>query len=377
LTLFRVSTNFLAVSRAGSEGSSMSSISPGLYLSSTGSYPRVGDAPELQLLQRTIAALDLGERTTADVLDAQNTVTRGAIADQVKAGLDIVTDGQIRWGDPISYVPSKLENVELQGSVPFFDTERFCRQPLFTGAPARRGSLVVAEYSFARNALGHLPTPANKAGKLAIKPVLTGPYTLAKFSLSGRSDNGGAGTPATLEARAIAYGEILAPEIEALSQCGAEMIQIDEPAILRNPGDWAILEKSLAPLFQARDKAKKTNRRLELALYVYFDDCAPLYEKLLELPVDILGVDFASSPKLAEMIVSIGSPKPLALGLLDGRSQQMEQPADVARQVQRMFPRIQGGRAYLGPSCGLEYLTSQAAFAKFALLPKVLAELNG
>ena len=131
--------------------------------------------------------------------------------------------------------------MELQGSVPFFDTEKLCRQPLFTGAPLRRGNLVVAEYSFARNALGHLPTPPSKAGKLAIKPVLTGPYTLAKFSVSGSTENGGSGTPATLEARAIAYGEILAPEIEALSQCGAEMIQIDEPAILRNPGEWSII----------------------------------------------------------------------------------------------------------------------------------------
>jgi len=355
----------------------MSSISPGLYLSSTGSYPRVGDAPELQLLQRTIAALDRGERTTADLLDAQNTVTRGAIADQVKAGLDVVTDGQIRWNDPISYLAGKLDNVVLQDSVPFFDTEKLCRQPLFTGAPLRRGNLVVAEYSFARNALGHLPTPANKAGKLAIKPVLTGPYTLAKFSLSGRSENGGAGTPATLEARAMAYGEILAPEIEALSQCGAEMIQIDEPAILRNPGDWSIFERALAPLLHARDKAKKTNRKLELALYVYFDDCAPLYEKLLELPVDIVGVDLISSPKLSDMIVAIGSPKPLALGVLDGRNKHMEQAADVARKVQVLFPRIQGGRAYLGPSCGLEYLTSEIAVAKFALLPKVLAQLNG
>jgi 5-methyltetrahydropteroyltriglutamate--homocysteine methyltransferase len=355
----------------------MSGIAPGLYLASTGSYPRVGDSPDLQLLQRTIAALDRGERTTADLLDAQNTVTRGAIADQVKAGLDIVTDGQIRWNDPISYLAAKLDNIELQGSIPFFDTERFCRQPLFTGAPLRRGNLVVAEYSFARNALGHLPTPANKAGKLAIKPVLTGPYTLAKFSLSGRTENGSAGTPATLEARAIAYGEILAPEIEALSQCGAEMIQIDEPAILRSPGEWAIFERALQPLLQARDKAQKTNRRLELALYVYFDDCAPLYEKLLALPIDILGVDFVSSPKLGDTIMAIGSSKPLALGLLDGRNEQMEQTADLARLVQRLFPRIEGGRVYLGTSCGLEYLTSATALAKFALLPKILAELNG
>jgi methionine synthase II (cobalamin-independent) len=102
-----------------------------------------------------------------------------------------------------------------------------------------------------------------------------------------------------------------------------------------------------------------------------------LYEKLLELSVDILGVDFVSSPKLDDMVMALGSPKPLAFGLVDGRNKQMEQAADLARQLQRLFPRIQGDRAYLGPSCGLEYLTSEAARAKFALLPRILAELNG
>ncbi|MFY9802695.1 MAG: hypothetical protein WA211_12160 [Candidatus Acidiferrales bacterium] len=355
----------------------MSTTAPGLYLSSTGGYPRVGDTPELQLLQRTIASLGSGDRTTADLLDAQNQVTRQAIAAQVKAGLDIVTDGQIRWNDPISYLAGKLDNIEFQGTVPFFDTEISCRQPVFAGQPLRRGHLVAADYSFARNALGHLPTPKNKAGKLAIKPVLTGPYTLAKFSLSARSDNGGGGGPATLEARAHAYAGILAPEIEALSQAGAELIQIDEPAILQSPGDWAIFEQSLTVLLEARDKVRKANRKLELALYVYFDDCAPLYEKLVALPVDILGIDFTCGSGLVDKVASYGSPKPLALGLVDGRRQRLEQPAEVARQVERLFARIQGGRAYLGPSCGLEYLSSEAAFAKFAMLPLVVAELNG
>lgn len=355
----------------------MSTTAPGLYLSSTGGYPRVGESPELQLLQRTIASLSSGDRTTADLLDAQNEVTRQAIAAQVKAGLDIVTDGQIRWNDPISYIASKLDNIELEGTIPFFDTQTCCRQPLVTGMPMRRGHLVANEYSFARNALGHLPTPKNKAGKLAIKPVLTGPYTLAKFSRSARSDNGGAGGPATLEARAQAYAEVLAPEIEALSQLGAELIQIDEPAILQHGSDWRVFAQSLAVLLAAREKVRKSNRRLELALYVYFQDSSPVYEKLVELPVDIVGIDFTCSAGLIDTIVSCGSPKPLALGLIDGRRQHMERPAEVARQVERLFPGIQGGRAYLGPSCGVEYLTSDAAFAKFAMLPKVVAELNG
>jgi 5-methyltetrahydropteroyltriglutamate--homocysteine methyltransferase len=355
----------------------MSTTAPGLYLSSTGGYPRVGDSPELQLLQRTIASLGSGDRTTADLLDAQNEVTRQAIAAQVKAGLDIVTDGQIRWSDPISYLAGKLDNIAFEGAVPFFDTGICCRQPVFTGKPLRRGYLVANEYGFARNALGHLPTPKNKAGKLAIKPVLTGPYTLAKFSLSAHSDNGNAGGPATLEARAQAYAEILAPEIEALSRSGAELIQIDEPAILQHTGDWHIFEQSLGVLVAARDKVRKANRKLELALYVYFHDCSPIYENLIELPVDVVGLDFTCGAGLIDTVASCGSPKPLALGLVDGRRPLMEKPAAVARQVERLFARIQGGRAYLGPSCGVEYLTSATAFAKFALLPTVVAELDG
>jgi len=355
----------------------MSAASPGLHLSSTGSYPRIGDTFELQLLRRTISALDRGERTTADVLDAENEMIRRAIADQVKAGLDVITDGQIRWYDPISHIAGKLENVKIRGLLRFFDTNSYFRQPALTAKPARRGNLIADEYSFACNALGHLPTPVDKAGKLSVKPVLTGPYTLAKFSLAEHPENGSPKSLASLEARAMAYADALAPEIEALANTGAELIQLDEPAAIKFPEDWAIFEQSLAPLIQARDNAARGGRKAELALYVYFHDCAPLYEKLVSLPVDIVGLDFTYDAKLADMIASAGSPKPLGLGLIDARNTRLEDPEVLAWQIERLMPKIHGGRAYLGPSAGLEYLPRDRAFAKLALLGKVRDAMNG
>jgi 5-methyltetrahydropteroyltriglutamate--homocysteine methyltransferase len=349
----------------------------GLHLSSTGSYPRIGDSPELQLLRRTIAALDRGERSHADLLDIQNEVTRHVLADQVKAGLDVVTDGLIRWNDPISHLAGKLDNIEIKGLVRFFDTNTYFRQPVFARAPIKPGHLVAGEYSFARNALGHLPTPQGKAGKLGIKPVLTGPYTLGKFSLGEKSGNGSAGTFSDLEERVQAYAEILATELEPLSQAGAELVQIDEPAAIKYPNDWKIFEASLIPLGEARDKIIKSGRKLEIALYVYFHDCAPLYEKLLALPADVVGLDFTYSPQLVDIVASKGSPKPLSLGLIDGRNTRLEDPAQIAREIERMLPKIKGDRAFLGPSCGLEYLPRDRAFAKLELLSKVRAELQG
>src|ERR1700734_1329099 len=162
----------------------MSSGPAHIRLSSTGSYPRVSNNPESQLLERTAVSFSRGERTSADLLDAQNTVTRRAIAEQVRAGLEIITDGQIRWNDPISHLAGKLEHVTLQETLPYFRTQTHFRQPVLSDKTVRRSAVVVEEYSFARNALGHLPTPAGKAGRLAIKPVLTGPYTMAKLSAS-------------------------------------------------------------------------------------------------------------------------------------------------------------------------------------------------
>jgi 5-methyltetrahydropteroyltriglutamate--homocysteine methyltransferase len=346
----------------------------GLYLASTGSYPRIGDEAELQLLRRAISALDRGERNTADVLDAENEMTRRAIADQLNAGLEVITDGQIRWLDPISHLASKLENVKIAGLQRYFDTNFYFRQPVVTGAMKRTCPLIVKDYSFARNTLGHLPTPKNLAGKLSVKPVLTGPYTLAKFSLSAGSTNGSSDLHSALEARALAYAGVLADEIAALTQIGAPLIQIDEPAIVKYPEDWKIFERALAPLVAAREKAV-LGRRPELALYVYFRDCAPLYEKLAVLPVDIIGLDFTYNPKLVEVVVSAGSPKPLGLGLVDGRNTKLEDPGEVARLVDRLLPKIQGGRAYLNAGCGLEYLPRDRAFAKLELLAKIRAAL--
>jgi 5-methyltetrahydropteroyltriglutamate--homocysteine methyltransferase len=356
----------------------MGSGSPHIRLSSTGSYPRASDSPESLLLERTIVSFDRGERTSADLLDAQNTVTRRVIAEQVKAGLEIVTDGLIRWNDPISHLAGKLDNVTLQDSLPFFDTQKFFRQPSFSAKPIRRVAMVVDEYSFARNALGHLPTPAGKAGKLAIKPVLTGPYTLAKLSISeAQGTNGTGGNRSSLEERAHAYAEIIAQEIDALAQSGAHLIQIDEPAILTYPEDWPIFAPAIAQLATSRDKIKSAGRKLDLALYTYFGDAAPLYEKLVTLPVDILGFDFASSPTLLETIASAGSPKSLALGFVDGCQSQMENSSTVAKHIDRLLPKIAGDQVFLGTSCGLEYLSADIAFAKLALLTTVLAELTG
>lgn len=336
-----------------------------LILTSAGSYPRIGDSPELQLLRRTIAALDRGERTPADLASAEAEMTRRAVEEQVHAGLDLITDGQIRWYDPISHLAGKLAGVQIKGLLRFFDTNFYFRQPVLTAKPERKGPMLVDEFRFASNALSSMPAPAGKAGRLALKPVLTGPYTLAKFSLAANSGMN------SLESRAAAYAQALAAEVRALAEAGARFIQVDEPAIIKYSQDWPIFAQALEPLVKARRDANGSGHPVQLALYVYFHDCAPVYEKLASLPVDVLGIDFTYNPKLVDVVAAAGSPVPLGLGLVDGRNTKLEEPSTVARQIARLMPKIAGGRAYLGTSCGLEYLPRDRAYAKLELLDRI------
>lgn len=341
-----------------------------VILASTGSYPRIGESPDLQILRRTIAAADRGEKTAADLADAEDFMTRRAIEEQARAGLDVITDGLIRWYDPISHLAGKLSGVKIKGLLRFFDTNTYFRQPVLTARPERRGALLTNEFRFACNALGALSTPAGKAGRLKVKAVMTGPYTLGKLSLAENPEM------STLQDRVEAYGGALGAELQALCDAGAEHVQVDEPAILKYAEDWPVFLRGLEPILRTRDDLKRKGKRLELGLYVYFHDVAPLYEKLSALPVDILGLDFTYHPKLVELVAAAGSPRALGLGLVDARNTRLEDVSLVARQVEKILPKIAGGSVHLGTSSGLEYLPRDRAQAKLELLGKIRAAVS-
>ena len=62
-----------------------------------GNYPRTGDRPEQPQLRRALAQRDRGEISEGDLHRVQDDVTRDVIQEQCRSGIDLVTDGQIRW----------------------------------------------------------------------------------------------------------------------------------------------------------------------------------------------------------------------------------------------------------------------------------------
>jgi len=332
-----------------------------LILGNHGSYPRIGDNAEGQTLRRTIAQREKSEKTEADVRAAEDRMTELALGDQLEAGLNVVTDGLIRWYDPVSHLAGKLDGVTITGLLRFFDTNTYFRQPAVHSAIRRTKPLVVDEYRFARQKTSR-----------PVKAVLTGPYTLARHSIeaAGRTNGGSRDSSGDAFTRRLeGYTTALAEEVAALAEAGATMIQVDEPSILKHADDFARFEQAIAALAARKGSA-------EFALAVYFGDAAPLYEKLGRLPVDVLSLDFTYSPTLVDRVAQ-GSAKKLALGLVDGRNTKLEDAGAVAKQLERIA-RAKGLRqAYLTPSCGLEYLPRDRAQAKLRHLATIQRTFSG
>lgn len=317
-----------------------------LILTTAGSYPRIGDAPQLQRHRQAYAQRERGEMNEEGFQNVEDETTAEVIREQIEAGIELVSDGQIRWYDPFSHFARGLEGVEINGLLRLFDTNFYFRQPVLTGRVRRKRPILVREYEFARS-----------VSSRPVKPVLPGPYTLARGSVLG----GGYGS---VHALAIAYADVLAEEVGDLARAGATLIQLDEPSILHHPEDLNVLQEALALLAGARGTAR-------LALHTSFGDVAPLYRDLHALPVDVLGLDFTYSPKLPALIADAGAEKPLALGVIDARNTKLETAAEVFPILDAVLPALKARQAYLTPSCGLEFLPRDRARQKLETMRRL------
>ena len=322
-----------------------------LLTKNVGSYPRIGDRDEQQRLRRAHAQLEKGAISEADFAAVEDDATREVIAEQIAAGLDLVTDGQVRWYDVVSHVVKILGSTSVNGLVRFFDTNYLVRQLAVDGPISWRGPVLAAEYAF-----------AVKNSAKPVIPVVIGPFTLAKHTIAGTRS-------ASFDVLFHEITDAIAQEVAALAQAGADRVQLDEPSITAFSDEF--------PLFaQGVNKIAKSAPRVALELHLYFGDATPLYDRLQALPVSVLGLDFTYSPGLVEKIAAAGSDKGIAFGLIDGRNTKLDDKAAVLRTLEKLLPKVRGDRAYLCPSCGLEYLPRDRALRKLKHLVSIASELK-
>ncbi len=315
-----------------------------------GSYPKIPNKPRPARLRNAINRLDRGKITREELAQVADEVTIEVLQEQADAGLDLVTDGQIRWDDEQTYLARGLDGVSISGLIRWFDTNMYYRQPAIDGDIAWREPITVRDYSFA---VEHSARP--------VKAVLTGPYTMARLSVDHHYHS--------VDALALAFAEALNQEARALQDAGATLIQINEPAILQFKDDYTAFAAACSRVTQ--------DLTCEKALYLYFGDAEGIYPQILDLPFELIGLDFVMGPQNEALLKRTPFTKKLGLGIIDARNTRLESPDDIANKIRALGDGIDPDRIHVSPSAGLEFLPREVAQEKLLRLANGVRQAEG
>ncbi|HXG42217.1 MAG TPA: methylcobamide--CoM methyltransferase [Dehalococcoidia bacterium] len=308
-----------------------------------GHYPKIPNRPRPARLRQAIARYERGEISRQELARIEDEVTVEVIQEQIEAGIDIISDGQIRWEDDQTYIARRLSGFDINGLVRYLDTNTYFRQPVVVGEVRHRETFLVQDWRFAQK---HSPRP--------VKAIVTGPVTLARLSRDEHYHDH--------RRLVMALAEALAPEVKALAEAGAPVVQVNEPLILWHPEDLPLLREALQVML--------AGVACETALYTWFGSIERVYPQLLELPVTTIGIDLVSQPRNWQVLGQHAFPadRKLGAGIVDGRNTRLESVEEIVASVRHLTRIVPPDRLYLNPSCGLEYLPREVAQDKLRRL---------
>lgn len=307
-----------------------------------GSYPKPPQEGQNFTVRKTLHGLEKGTATLEDLHAAQDELAREVIAEQESAGIDLLTDGQVRWDDILTPFARNIAGFEIGGLLRWFDNNVYYRRPVCVDELEWRGPSSVEAFRFAAAATSK-----------RIKAVIPGPVTFAHLSVDEHYGDHYAFV------RAIA--RVLAQEAFELQAAGASVIQIDEPALLNAPEDLALAKEAL-------DLVTAELNEAELVLATYFGDAKRLGSELFDLPVHGFGLDLVAGPENRELLASLPEDKKLQAGIVDARNTMLEDAGELQRTIEELVDGIGAERLIVSPSSGLEFLPREKARAKLERL---------
>jgi 5-methyltetrahydropteroyltriglutamate--homocysteine methyltransferase len=279
--------------------------------------------------------------------EAQNDATLVAIREQEEAGLDIVTDGEIRRESYFNQFATALDGLDLDnpGTV-ISRSGREVQVPRITGPIIRREPVELAHLAFLKR---HATRP--------VKMTLPGPFTMSRLAHDDHY-----GSPAKV---AMAYAEAVKQEVADLFGAGADIVQIDEPYMQAEPD--AAEDYGLQALNHALAAAAgPTVVHLCFGYAQMVKEKPSGYSFLSQLAVcrcDQISIETAQ-PGLDCKVLETLPDKTIVLGVIDLSTHAVETPEIVAGRVRRALPHVDAARLVLAPDCGMKYLPREVAFAK-------------
>jgi 5-methyltetrahydropteroyltriglutamate--homocysteine methyltransferase len=287
-------------------------------------------------------------RVAPEWLDqAMDDATILAIRDQEHAGLDIITDGEMRRESYSNRFATALDGVDLDNPGVALDRSGEPNPvPRVVGKISRRHAVEVRDVEFLR---------ANTDRE--IKITVPGPFTMAQQAQNDFYED---------EAElANDYAVAVNAEIKDLFAAGADVVQIDEPYMQARP--QKARDYGLSALATALEGVEGRT-----ALHICFGYAALIHERpegysfLPELAgsdVKEISIETAQSELDCSVLERLRG-KTIILGVLDLSTHEVESPELVAKRIRRALPYVDVERVIVAPDCGLKYLPRDVAFGK-------------
>lgn len=306
-----------------------------------------------------VRARELWRVEPAFLEQAQRDATQLAIRDQERAGLDIITDGEMCRESYSNRFATALDGVDIDNPGTALDRSGHPNPvPRVTGPVRRKHPVEVADLGFLR---------ANTAR--TVKITVPGPFTMSQ---QAQDDHYG-----DAEALGLAYAEAVAEEVSDLFAAGADIVQLDEPYLQARPEA------------ARRYGVKAVNRALEgaagtTALHLCFGYAAIIHDRpsgysflpeLAGCTADQISIETAQSSLDCSVLTELAG-KTIILGVLDLFDHTVETPEQVAARVRRALPYVPAERLVLAPDCGMKYLPRDVAFGKLTAMSTAAAQLR-
>jgi 5-methyltetrahydropteroyltriglutamate--homocysteine methyltransferase len=319
-----------------------------------GSYPQPNwliDRAKLGSKVPRIRAPEIWRVAPEFLAEAQNDATRLAIRDMEQAGIDIITDGEMRRESYSNRFATALDGIDID--TPGTIVNRVGKRsvvPRIVGPIRRREPIEVGDVEFLRRNTNR-----------SIKITLPGPFTMAQQAEDQHYGDD--------EALAMAFAAVVNEEIRDLKAAGADVIQLDEPWLEARPEPAR--RYGVAAIDRALEGIDGTT-----VVHVCFGYAAAVSNKpgaytfLTELAASRatqISIE-AAQPKLDPAVLQEFSDKSVMLGVIDLGSADVETPELVASRIRAGLKYLKAEQLVVAPDCGMKYLPRDRAFAKLCAL---------
>jgi 5-methyltetrahydropteroyltriglutamate--homocysteine methyltransferase len=257
------------------------------------------------------------------LLDPLHTAVETAVADQIAAGIDIISDGQVR-GDMIQIFASKLPGIKGQ-------------EVIGKVQPAS-GSMTVGDTRYA----------LTKAPK--VKGIITGPTTLAHgLHIT---------TPMyrNKEELALDLAVALVPEAKALESAGITLLQIDEPIFSTGMADLTVGKQALEII--------TTTLGIPTCMHVC-GNLGNILDEILKFKVNVLDFEFSNNPANLDLLSRRDlAGRMIGYGCVDSSIDAIESVTEIKKRIEKGIEIFDPKIMLLDPDCGMRMRSRDIAFAK-------------